>query len=110
LTEFGEKLGGGRVDGVADAVVGHGRDPLGVDVELQAGLREAAPRYAEGRLLADLVADGLPGEDFPGDDLPVADLPPDDLPAADLPADDQAAEPRAGREAERPVPPSSVPA
>jgi len=34
LTEFGEKLGGGRVDGVADAVVGHERDPLGVDVEL----------------------------------------------------------------------------
>jgi glutamate racemase len=49
-----------------------------------AGLPEAALRYAEGRLLADLVVD-RPADDFP-------------------------AEPRADREAERPVPPSSVPA
>jgi glutamate racemase len=61
----------------------------------QAGLPEAALRYAEGRLLADLVvdrpADGFPAEGFPA-------------------ADDLAAEPRAEREAERPVPPRSVPA
>jgi hypothetical protein len=49
------------------------------------GLPEAALCYAEGRLLADLVAD-------------------------DRPAGDRAAEPRAGREARRPVPPRSVPA
>jgi glutamate racemase len=54
-----------------------------------AGLPEAALRYAEGRLLADLVVD---------------------RPADDRPADDFPAEPRADREAERPVPPSSVPA
>jgi glutamate racemase len=54
-----------------------------------AGLPEAALRYAEGRLLADLVVDRA-ADDRPGDDLP--------------------ADPRADREAERPVPPSSVPA
>jgi glutamate racemase len=60
----------------------------------QAGLPEAALRYAEGRLLASLVAD----------------RPADDLPADDRADDDRAAEPRAGREARRPVPPRSVPA
>ena len=55
----------------------------------QARLPEAALRYEEGRLLADLVVD---------------------RPADDRPADDFPAEPRADREAERPVPPSSVPA
>ena len=75
----------------------------------RAGLPEAALRYAEGRLLAHLVAD-RPGDDLragglPGDDFPAEDLPGDDFPAEDLPA-----EPRTGRDAERPVPPSSVPA
>ena len=55
----------------------------------QAGLPEAALRYAEGRLLAGLVAG---------------------RPADDRAADDRAAEPRADRAAERPVPPRSVPA
>jgi glutamate racemase len=59
----------------------------------QAGLPEAALRYAEGRLLADLVVD---------------DRPFDDVRADDRPADDRDDEPRAGREAERSVPPSSV--
>jgi len=75
----------------------------------QAGLPEAALRYAEGRLLADLVADrrgnDLPAEGLPGDDVPREVLPGDDVPRDDVPA-----EPRAGREVERPVPPSSVPA
>jgi len=61
----------------------------------QAGLPEAALRYAEGRLLADLVVD---------------DRPADDVRADDRPADDRADEPRAEREAERSAPPSSVPA
>ena len=56
----------------------------------QAGLPEAALRYAEGRLLADLVVD--------------------DRPVDDVRADDRGAEPRADREAERSAPPSSVPA
>jgi glutamate racemase len=90
----------------------------------QAGLPEAALRYAEGRLLADLVADrpgdGLLAGDLPGDDLPTEVLAPDDLPGDDLPTevlapddvpgDDLPAEPRVGRDVERPVPPSSVPA
>jgi len=54
----------------------------------QAALPEAALRYAEGRLLADLVVD--------------------DRPADDVRADGRAAEPRAEREAEGSVPPSSV--
>jgi glutamate racemase len=53
----------------------------------QAGLPEAALRYAEGRLLADLVADG--------------ERPADDRRDGERPADD---------EATRPVPPRSVPA
>ena len=61
----------------------------------QAGLPEAALRYAEGRLLADLVVD---------------DRPVDDRPVDDVRADDRGAEPRADREAERSAPPSSVPA
>jgi glutamate racemase len=66
----------------------------------EAGLPEAALRYAEGRLLADLVAD-----------RPAGDLPAEDLPAGDSPAEGLAAgEPRGGREAGRPAPPSSVPA
>ena len=56
----------------------------------QAALPEAALRYAEGRLLADLVVD--------------------DRPVDDVRADDRGAEPRADREAERSAPPSSVPA
>jgi glutamate racemase len=99
----------------------------------QAGLPEAALRYAEGRLLADLVADrrddlpaeGLPGDGVPrdglprnglrGDDVPaeVLDgkvLPGDGVPAGVLPADGVSAEPGVGRDAGRPVPPSSVPA
>ncbi len=60
----------------------------------QAGLPEAALRYAEGRLLAGLVAD-CPADGFPADELP---------------ADDLADEPRAEREAGRPVPQRSVPA
>ena len=56
----------------------------------QADLPEAALRYAEGRLLADLVVD--------------------DRPVDDVRADDRGAEPRADREAERSAPPSSVPA
>jgi glutamate racemase len=61
----------------------------------QAALPEAALRYAEGRLLADLVVD---------------DRPVDDRPVDDVRADDRGAEPRADREAERSAPPSSVPA
>jgi glutamate racemase len=60
----------------------------------QACLPEAALRYEEGRLLADLVVDRPADDDLPVDDLPVG----------------RVAEPRAGRQAERPVPPSSVPA
>jgi len=59
----------------------------------QAGLPEAALRYAEGRLLADLVAD----DDRPADDR----RPGDDRRDDDRPADD---------EVTRPVPPRSVPA
>ena len=62
---------------------------------------KAALRYAEGRLLADLVVDDRPVDDVRADDCP-ADKPRAD----DRPAD----EPRAEREAERSVPPSSVPA
>jgi glutamate racemase len=105
----------------------------------QAGLPEAALRYAEGRLLADLVADrrddGLPAEDLPGEDVPRDGLRADDAPGEDVPRDglrgddaprdglpaevldgevldreDGPAGSRAGREAGRPVPPSSVPA
>jgi glutamate racemase len=60
----------------------------------QAGLPQAALRYAEGRLLADLVVD----------DRPVDGRPADDARADGRPAD----EPRADREAEGSVPPSSV--
>jgi glutamate racemase len=67
----------------------------------QAALPEAALRYAEGRLLADLVVDDRPADDRPADDVRA-----DDRPADDRPAD----EPRADREAERSAPPSSVPA
>jgi glutamate racemase len=100
----------------------------------QAGLPEAALRYTEGRLLADLVvgrpvddlpadglaadarpADGLPADGLPADGLADDDRPADGLPADgladdDRPADDRAGEHAAGRGAERPVPPSSVPA
>jgi glutamate racemase len=65
----------------------------------QAGLPEAALRYAEGRLLADLVVDDRPVDDRPADDRPA-----DEPRADDRPAD----EPRADREAEGSVPPSSV--
>jgi glutamate racemase len=95
----------------------------------QAGLPEAALRYAEGRLLADLVVDDRPVDDRPVDDRPVddrpvddvraddsraGDRPADDVRAGDRPADDVRAgdrpadEPRADREAEGSVPPSSV--
>jgi glutamate racemase len=59
----------------------------------QAALPEAALRYAEGRLLADLVAA-------------------DDRPAAERPADERLADDERGAddEATRPVPPRSVPA
>ena len=90
----------------------------------QAGLPQAALRYAEGRLLADLVADrpadGPSAEDFLAEDFPADGPPAEDFLADDLPADGRADEPRAdepradepraGREAERSVPPSSVPA
>jgi glutamate racemase len=106
----------------------------------QAGLPEAALHYAEGRLLAGLVAarpgegvpgdrvprdglpaDGLPGEDFPGEDLPAEDFlaearPADDFRGDDFPGDGLSAADLAGDEApaglaaERPVPPNSVPA
>jgi glutamate racemase len=96
----------------------------------QAGLPEAALRYAEGRLLAGLVADrpadGVPGDRVPGDRLPVGGLPGEDFPVDGRPADgfrgdgfpgDGLAAPDspgdeapAGPGAERPVPPSSVPA
>jgi glutamate racemase len=61
----------------------------------QAGLPEAALRYAEGRLLADLVVDDRPADGVRADDRP----------ADDVRADDRAAGPRAEREAERSVPP-----
>jgi glutamate racemase len=75
----------------------------------QAGLPEAALRYAEGRLLADLVVDDRPVDDRPVDDVRAddsraGDRPADDVRAGDRPAD----EPRADREAEGSVPPSSV--
>src|ERR1700733_1598097 len=70
----------------------------------QAGLPEAALRYAEGRLLADLVVDDRPVDGCPVDDRPVDDVRADDVRADGRPAD----EPRAGREAEGSVPPSSV--
>jgi glutamate racemase len=81
----------------------------------QAGLPEAALRYAEGRLLAGLVADDRdaddrPADGFPADDRPADDRPADGFPADGFPADGFPAEPRADREAERPVPPRSVPA
>jgi glutamate racemase len=63
----------------------------------QAGLPEAATRYAEGRLLADLVAD---------DDRSAAERPADDRPAAGRLAAGRLAD----DEASRPVPPRSVPA
>jgi glutamate racemase len=76
----------------------------------QAGLPEAALRYAEGRLLADLAVDDRPADDRPADDRPADDVRADDRPADDRaddrPADDRADEPRADRSA----PPSSVPA
>lgn len=75
----------------------------------QAGLPEAALRYAEGRLLADLVVDDRPAGDRPADDVRADDVRADDRPADDRPADDvRADEPRADREAEGSVPPSSV--
>jgi glutamate racemase len=95
----------------------------------QAGLPEAALRYAEGRLLADLVVEDRPVEDRPVDDRPVDDRPVDDVRADDVRADDVRAddvrgdgrpvgdvrgdgrpadEPRADRETEGSVPPSSV--
>jgi glutamate racemase len=75
----------------------------------QAGLPEAALRYAEGRLLADLVVDDRPADDRPADDVRADDRPADDVRADDRPADDvRADEPRADREAEGSVPPSSV--
>jgi glutamate racemase len=68
----------------------------------RAGLPEAALRYSEGRLLADLVAD---------DDRPAERLADDDRPADDRRADDPPAdEDRRADEATRPVPPRSVPA
>jgi glutamate racemase len=90
----------------------------------QAGLPEAALRYAEGRLLADLVVEDRPVEDRPVDDRPVDDRPVDGRPVDDVRADDvrgdgrpvgdgrgdgrPADEPRADRETEGSVPPSSV--
>ena len=65
----------------------------------QAGLPEAALRYAEGRLLADLVVEDRPVEDRPVDGRPVGDGRGDGRPAD---------EPRADRETEGSVPPSSV--
>ncbi len=65
----------------------------------QAGLPEAALRYAEGRLLADLVFDDRPADDVRADDVRADDVRADDCPAE---------EPRADREAEGSVPPSSV--
>jgi glutamate racemase len=64
----------------------------------QAGLPEAALRYAEGRLLAGLVAaaDRPSADERPADERPAAGLPADGRPADD--------------EAARPVPPRSVPA
>ena len=77
----------------------------------QAGLPEAALRYAEGRLLADLVVDDRPVDDVRADDCPADKPRADDRPADEPRADDRPAdEPRAEREAERSVPPSSVPA
>jgi glutamate racemase len=70
----------------------------------QAGLPEAALRYAEGRLLADLVVDDRPADGRPVDEGPADDVRADDVRADGRPAD----EPRAGREAEGSVPPSSV--
>jgi glutamate racemase len=70
----------------------------------QAGLPEAALRYVEGRLLADLVVDDRPADDVRADDRPADDARADDARADDRPAD----EPRADREAEGSVPPSSV--
>jgi glutamate racemase len=70
----------------------------------QAGLPEAALRYAEGRLLADLVVDDRPVDDRPADDVRADGRPADDVRGDGRPAD----EPRADREAEGSVPPSSV--
>jgi glutamate racemase len=75
----------------------------------QAGLPEAALRYVEGRLLADLVVDDRPADDVRADDRPADDARADDARADDARADDRPAdEPRADREAEGSVPPSSV--
>jgi len=75
----------------------------------QAGLPEAALRYAEGRLLADLVVEDRPVEDRPVDDRPVDDRPVDGRPVGDGRGDGRPAdEPRADRETEGSVPPSSV--
>jgi glutamate racemase len=70
----------------------------------QAGLPQAALRYAEGRLLADLVVDDRPVDGRPADDARADGRPADDARADGRPAD----EPRADREAEGSVPPSSV--
>ena len=74
----------------------------------QAGLPEAALRYPEGRLLADLVVDDRPVDDRPVDDVRADDVRADDVRADDRAAEPRAAEPRAEREAEGSVPPSSV--
>jgi glutamate racemase len=80
----------------------------------QAGLPEAALRYAEGRLLADLVVEDRPVEDRPADDVRADDVRADDVRADDVRADDvraddvRADEPRDSRETEGSVPPSSV--
>jgi glutamate racemase len=80
----------------------------------QAGLPEAALRYAEGRLLADLVVEDRPVDDRPADDVRADDVRADDVRADDVRADDvraddvRADEPRDSRETEGSVPPSSV--
>src|SRR6202167_100131 len=74
----------------------------------QAGPPEAALRYPEGRLLADLVVDDRPVDDRPVDDVRADDVRADDVRADDRAAEPRAAEPRAEREAEGSVPPSSV--
>jgi len=85
----------------------------------QAGLPEAALRYAEGRLLADLVVEDRPVEDRPVDDVRADDVRADDVRADDVRGDGRpvgdvrgdgrpADEPRADRETEGSVPPSSV--
>ena len=75
----------------------------------QAGLPEAALRYAEGRLLADLVvADERPADDERPEDDRAAD---DERPAGERPGDERRDDERAeDDEVTRPVPPPSVPA